>query len=65
MHGGSSEAVEPAARIPSDLVLPGIPKYGLARATPHSYALPHSKPDPTPEHRRGPDLPKQRAKRGR
>ena len=37
------------------LVLADIPKYGLARPPLHSYALPRSGPDPTPEHHRGPD----------
>lgn len=37
------------------LVPPDIPKYGLAGPPPHSYALPRSGTDPTPEHHRDPD----------
>ena len=44
------------------LVLADIPKYGLARPHPHSYALPRSGPDPTPEHHRGPDSSRSRAR---
>ena len=32
-----------------------LPKYGLAGPHPHSYALPRSGPDPTPEHLMDPD----------
>ena len=34
----------------------GCTKVRLAEAHPHPYALPRSKPDPTPEHPRDPDL---------
>jgi glycosyltransferase involved in cell wall biosynthesis len=39
------------------LVLAATPKYGLEKPPPHSYSLPRSGTDPTPEYPRGPEPP--------